>query len=77
MLKVLRLITSIIGVATVLIAKADKKDFLSIVNGHFFKNVSPIFNDQSYPEDLQMFSIETPDGNRALGFYSPTINISG
>ena len=42
----------------------------------FFKNASPIFNDQGYPEDLQMFSIETPDGNRALGFYSPSIKIT-
>ena len=65
MLKALRFITIIICLTTVLVVKADKKEYLSIVNGYFFKKVSPIFNDQGYPEDLQMFSIETPDGNRA------------
>ena len=76
MFKALRLITIIVGLTSVLGVKADKKEHLSIVNGYFFKNVSQIFNDQGYPKDLQMFSIETPDGNRALGFYSPTINIT-
>ncbi|MCH5227283.1 MAG: TlpA family protein disulfide reductase [Muribaculaceae bacterium] len=76
MLKALRFIIIIIALTSVLVVKADKKEHLSIVNGYFFKNVSPIFNDQGYPEDLLMFSIETPDGNRALGFYSPTINIT-
>ena len=76
MLKALRLITIIVGLTTVLVVKADKKEFLSIVNGYFFKNVSPIFNDRGYPEDLQMFSIETPDGNRAFGYFSPSIKIT-
>ncbi|MCH5226441.1 MAG: TlpA family protein disulfide reductase [Muribaculaceae bacterium] len=75
-MKALRLITIIVGLTLVLGVKADKKEYLSIVNGYFFKNVSQIFNDQGYPKDLQMFSIETPDGNRAFGFYSPTINIT-
>ena len=76
MLKALRLITIIVGLTTVLVVKADKKEYLSIVNGYFFKNVSPIFNDQGYPKDLQIFSIETPDGNRALGYYCPSIKIT-
>ena len=76
MLKALRFIAIIVALTSVLGVKADKKENISIVNGYFFKNVSPIFNDQGYPEDLQMFSIETPDGNRALGFYSPSIKIT-
>ena len=76
MLKALRLITIIVGLTTVLVVKSDKKEYLSIVNGYFFKNVSPIFNDRGYPEDLQMFSIETPGGNRALGYYCPSIKIT-
>ena len=76
MRKALRFITIIIALTSVLGVKADKKEHLSIVNGYFFKNASPIFNDQGYPEDLLMFSIETPDGNRALGFYSPSIKIT-
>ena len=69
-------IFTIIFLLTVLVVKADKKEYFSIVNGYFYKNVSPIFNAQGYPEDLQMFSIETPDGNRALGYYSPAIKIT-
>ena len=76
MWKAHRFITIIIYLTTVLVVKADKKETYSIVNGFFFKNVRPIFNDQGYPKDLQMISIETPEGNRALGFYSPSINIS-
>ena len=76
MWKALRFITIIMALTSVLGVKADKKENISIVNGYFFKNVSQIFNEQGYPKDLQMFSIETPDGNKALGFYSPTINIT-
>ena len=76
MRKALRFIAIIIALTSVLGVKADKKEHLSIVNGYFFKNVSPIFNDQGYPKDLQIFSIETPNGNRALGFYSPSIKIT-
>ena len=75
MLKALRFITIIICLTTVLVVKADKKESLSIVNGYFFKNVSSIFKEQGFPDDLQMFGIETPEGSRALGYYSPSINI--
>ena len=75
-MKSLKIFTIIICLLSVLVVKADKKEFISIVNGYFFKNVSPIFNDQGYPEDLQMFSIETPDGNKTFGYYSPSINIT-
>ena len=60
-MKLFRISTIIICIATVLVVKADKKGYLSIVNGYFFKIVRQIFNDQGYPEDLQMFSIETPE----------------
>ena len=75
-MKCFRLIATIICLSASLIVNADKKETYFIVNGYFFKNVSQIFNDQGYPKDLQMISIETPEGNRALGYYSPSINIS-
>ena len=75
-MNVRRIITIIICLTTVWLVRADEKEFLSIVNGYFFKNVSPIFNEQGYPEDLQILSIKTPDGNRALGYYSPSLIIT-
>ena len=71
-----RLITIIICLSASLIVNADKKETYSIVNGFFFKNVSPIFKENGYPKDIKTYGIETPEGNRAFGYYSPSVEIS-
>lgn len=57
-------------------ASAEKPDRIIIFNGHFFNELPAAIKGGAMPKDIKMFFIETPDGTKALGLYSPSVELS-
>lgn len=66
---------SLLMIACVVIS-ARATDKIIILNGYFFNELPAAVNNQGFPKDLKIYSIETPEETRALGLYSPSLLLS-
>lgn len=58
------------------VAHAEKPKRIIIVNGYFFNELPSAVKSSATPQDMKMFFIETPNETKALGMYSPSIELS-
>lgn len=57
-------------------ALAQKPNKIIIFNGYFFNELPAAVKSNSLPQDIKMFFIETPNETKALGMYSPSVELS-
>lgn len=57
-------------------AYAGQQGKIIILNGYFFKELPSAVKNSQTPADIQMFTIETPEGSKAICLYSPSIILS-
>ncbi|MDE5608091.1 MAG: TlpA family protein disulfide reductase [Muribaculaceae bacterium] len=70
------IIFSILIFLCLIAAAQQKKKKTIIFNGHFFNELPAAVKSGQTPQDMQMFFIETPDGTKAVGMYSPSVTLS-
>lgn len=55
---------------------AQKPNRIIIFNGYFFNELPAAVKSSGTPQDMKMFFIETPNETKALGMYSPSVELS-
>lgn len=55
---------------------AQKPKRIIIFNGRFFNELPSSVKNDEMPRDIKMFFIETPNGTKAVGMYSPSVELS-
>ncbi len=62
-----------VAMSVVIAAQAGntKAKRIIIFNGHFFNELPAAVKHNALPQDIRMFSIETPDETRATCMYAP------
>lgn len=58
------------------VASAKQPKRIIIFNGYFFNELPSAVKSSVTPQDMKMFFIETPNATKALGMYSPSIELS-
>ncbi len=75
-MKILRLIIFSFAVFFGLTVSAQKTNKIIIFNGYFFNELPAAVKSSETPQDMKMFFIETPNETKALGMYSPSVELS-
>lgn len=75
-MKILRIFLFLLTVLLSVTARADSTKRIIILNGYFFNELPALVKSQATPQDMKMFFIETPNETKALGVYSPSIELS-
>lgn len=57
-------------------AFAEKHKRVIIFNGYFFSELPSAAKNSATSQDMKMFFIETPNGTKALGMFSPSVKLS-
>lgn len=57
-------------------ALAQKPNKIIIFNGYFFSELPAAVKNSGTIQDMKMFFIETPNETKALGLYSPSVELS-
>lgn len=74
----IRMLILSVAMSVVIAAQAGntKAKRIIIFNGHFFNELPAVVKHNALPQDIRMFSIETPDETRATCMYAPSIELS-
>lgn len=57
-------------------ASAEAPKRIIIFNGYFFNELPSAVKNSATPQDMKMFFIETPNETKAMGMYSPSVELS-
>lgn len=74
-MNVIRTIILAIAVISAMTVSADKPNRIIIVNGNFFSELPAVVKSGTVKQNMKMFFIETPNETKALGIYSPDLEI--
>ena len=59
-----------------LTVSAEQSKKIIIINGYFFNELPSAIKNNATPQDIKLFFIETPNETKAIGMYSPSIELS-
>lgn len=75
-MKTIRLIICTLVMLCGFTALAQKPNKIIIFNGYFFSELPAAVKNSGTIQDMKMFFIETPNETKALGMYSPSVELS-
>lgn len=57
-------------------ASAEEPKQVIIINGYFFNELPAAVKNSETPQDMKIFILATPNGAKAIGMYSPSLELS-